>query len=52
MAWFLAIHLGLGIATVWWAIALTTFAKGMGLAAAFHYGSWRRRGALVDEWRA
>ena len=41
LAWFLAVQLGWGLPGVWWAISLTTIAKGAVLAAWWGAGSWR-----------
>lgn len=36
-AWFLAYYLGMGVTGIWWAISLTTCAKGAGLFVLYHY---------------
>lgn len=48
LAWFMVTYLDTGIAAVWWILSVTTLLKGMGLAAAFSFGSWRERASLVD----
>jgi putative MATE family efflux protein len=47
LAWLFAYHLGWGIGGVWWAIAVTTLAKGIVLPAWFLRGRWAT--ALSDE---
>ena len=49
LAWLFAVHLGMGVAAVWWTISVTTALKGLGLAAGFSFGRWRRRGSIVAE---
>lgn len=39
LAWLLAVTLGFGTTGIWWAISLSTFAKGVWLAWLFHRGS-------------
>jgi putative MATE family efflux protein len=41
LAWLLAVQLGWGLAGVWWAISLTTVAKGIVLGAWWAAGTWR-----------
>lgn len=54
LAWLLAEHLGWGIGGVWWAIALTTAARGVLMPAWFLRGRWatalraRDLGATAD----
>ena len=36
-AWFLAHYLGMGVSGIWWAISLSTCAKGLGLLLLYHY---------------
>ena len=36
-AWFLAYHLEMGVTGIWWAISLSSFAKGVGLFILYHY---------------
>jgi putative MATE family efflux protein len=49
LAWLFAIRLGMGVSAVWWAISATTAAKGLGMAAAFSWGHWRRRGSVLAD---
>lgn len=37
LAWFLAYYLEMGVTGIWWAISLSTFAKGVGLYLLYHY---------------
>lgn len=37
LAWFLAYYLGMGITGIWWAISLSSCAKGIGLYALYHH---------------
>jgi MATE family multidrug resistance protein len=46
LAWFLAIHQGLGPAGVWWAINLTTYAKALGFHFEVRRGLWLAGPAL------
>jgi len=39
LAWFLAYHLQWGVVGIWWAISLTTFGKGAGLALLYKMGT-------------
>lgn len=41
LGWFLALHLGMGAAGVWWAINLTTYLKAAGKGSAVLRGKWR-----------
>ena len=43
LAWFLAIHLHMGIGGVWWAIASTTLVKGSLNLLLFYKGVWKRK---------
>jgi len=43
LAYFLALKLGLGVAGIWWAITLTSIAKGIVLALWFKLGRWKTR---------
>jgi MATE family multidrug resistance protein len=46
LAWFLAIHQGLGPAGVWWAINLTTYAKALAFHVEVQRGRWLAGPAL------
>lgn len=48
-AWLFAVHLGYGIAAVWWAIAGSTALKGIGLALSFTFGRWRQKQSLAAQ---
>jgi putative MATE family efflux protein len=41
LAWFLAVAVGLGPTGVWWAISLSTVAKGLALTAWWSRGTWK-----------
>lgn len=45
LAWWLAVHLGVGAAGVWWAITASTILKAAALHWTVERGGWRRRGA-------
>ncbi|MDR0964985.1 MAG: MATE family efflux transporter [Myxococcales bacterium] len=49
VAWFFAMHLGHGIAAVWWTIAGSTALKGVGLALCFTFGRWRQRQSIAAQ---
>ena len=43
LSWFLALHLGMGAAGVWWAINLTTLVKAAGFTWLVNRGAWLQR---------
>jgi putative MATE family efflux protein len=46
-AWFLAYYLEMGVTGIWWAISLSSLAKGLGLLALYRYMKTRTNG-FVD----
>lgn len=47
VAWYLSVQLGMGTTGIWWAIAGTTFLKGLILTILFAMGLWKKRLNLV-----
>ncbi len=43
IAYLLAMKLGLGVAGIWWALTLTTVAKGIVIALWFKLGRWKKK---------
>ncbi len=43
LAWYLALYLNWGTDGIWWAIGLTTFAKGLLMTVLFLSGLWKRK---------
>jgi Na+-driven multidrug efflux pump len=46
-AWYLAIYLDMGVTGIWWAIASTTFLKGLLNTILFALGLWKRKLSLA-----
>ncbi len=49
LAWFLAYYLGMGVTGIWWAISLSSLAKGIGLYLLYRY--MRRQTANFSDLR-